>query len=281
MARHHRVLIAGANDGLLLWESLRRCPEGLAAALVDTESAKEALLKFSATMDESERPMIAVMPGLPYPEEAMEIFSCPVFDHIISREPWRRINNTRQANQATENLRAGTEGNNELNLIDNFAVSAAKLLVPGGIVSILQSPPRLGERISRILSEECAASSSLSEKLSRAEEDFFQKSTSKDHANNSFNSQILNLSAENLEECFVNSDFKVTIKILDQTEERLITEKDNISWFNKEKSVWGSFIFASIGEKDFQEVRNLMANRIKEGPISWKWKSILVKAIKK
>ncbi|MDR0486990.1 MAG: AAA family ATPase, partial [Treponema sp.] len=33
-ARHDRVLISLANDGLLLWESLRRCPDGLTAALV-------------------------------------------------------------------------------------------------------------------------------------------------------------------------------------------------------------------------------------------------------
>ena len=281
MARHHRVLIAGANDGLLLWESLRRCPEGLVAALVDTEAAKEALLKFSATMDEIESPVISVMSSLPRPEEARELFSCPVFDHIISREPWRRINNTRQVNQITKNPKAGTEGTKKLNLFNSFAASAAKLLAPGGVVSILQSPPRLGERISRILKEECGASPSLAEKLSHAEDEFFQNISSKETTDRSFNSQILGLNAEVLEKSFADSGFTVTIKILDQTEDRLVTDKDNSAWFDTEKSVWGTFISASLGEKDFSEARKLMENRIKEGPLPWKWKSFLIKAIKK
>ena len=89
IARHHRILIAAANDGLLLWESLRRVPEGLAAALVDSAEAREALLRFSATLDEYEQPLIAVSPALPSPEEAEKYFSCPAFDHILARQPWR------------------------------------------------------------------------------------------------------------------------------------------------------------------------------------------------
>ncbi|MDR1057920.1 MAG: AAA family ATPase, partial [Treponema sp.] len=45
--RSDRILIPAANDGLLLWESLRRAPEGLSAALVDSEAAKEALLRYA------------------------------------------------------------------------------------------------------------------------------------------------------------------------------------------------------------------------------------------
>ncbi|GAB1481597.1 hypothetical protein MASR2M78_04120 [Treponema sp.] len=37
-------LVADADDGLLLWEAVRRCPEGLTAGLVRSDTAAEALL---------------------------------------------------------------------------------------------------------------------------------------------------------------------------------------------------------------------------------------------
>ncbi|MCL2601861.1 MAG: AAA family ATPase, partial [Treponema sp.] len=141
IARHHRVLVAAANDGLLLWEALRRTPEGLAAALVDSEAARESLLKFAATLDgaadEAQAPLLVVSASnlLPSVADAEQAFSCATFDHILAREPWRRAG-------ATASIPAA---------FDDFARAAAALLAPGGTVSLVQSPPRLGQRISRLL----------------------------------------------------------------------------------------------------------------------------------
>jgi putative ATPase len=124
IARHSRILIASANDGLLLWESLRRAPEGLCAALVDTDAAREALLRFASALDEVEQPLILVCkPGnLPEPKEAEENFSTSQFDCIFAREPWRKISPGAEAFSA-------------------FAKQAKKLLAPEGTIAILQSPP--------------------------------------------------------------------------------------------------------------------------------------------
>ena len=249
--RHHRVLVAAANDGLLLWESLRRTPEGLTAALVDSAEAREALLRFSTTLDEIEQPFVSVVPnGLPSPEEAEEAFSCRVFDHIFAREPWRRCG---------------------LETFEAFAASAAKLLASPGNIAILQSPPRLGERLSRILLENCGAASSLAEKLAGAEEEFFGAS-----AGGETKAQWA-WDAETLEKSFVKAGFTVNITVLDRAEERLITKRDISLWFDSEKSSWGSFITAILGEKDFSVIRSLLEERISQGPLRWKWKSLLLK----
>ena len=270
IARHHRILIAAANDGLLLWESLRRTPEGLAAALVDSAEAKDALHRFSVILDESEQPLAAVTPGglLPSPEEAEAYFSCGLFDHILAREPWRRIANSGSGNTRTGNIQ---------DVFDFFAASAAKLLAPGGDISLLQTSPRMGEKISRILREECDAPPSLSDKLSLAEEDFFGGAAREPAPMDGARARW-NWDASTLEGSFKRAGFAVTITILDQAEERLITEKDLSLWFDREKSSWGSFIAASLGENDFTEIRSLIENRIKEGPVKWKWKSLLLKA---
>ena len=254
IARHHRILVAAANDGLLLWESLRRTPEGLTAALVDNDGAREVLFRFSASLDHTERPLIATKASLPSPEQAEEFFSCHLFDHILAREPWRRIGN-----------------DDRQEIFYDFALAAKKLLAEGGVLSLLQSPPRLGERISRILREECAASAPLFNKLAGAEEEFFGKKPDTGSFRWTWDEKTL-------EKSFASAGFAVTITPINQSEERLISDKDLFNWFEKEKSTWGAFISQSLGEKDFLKIRDLLENRIKEGPIQWKWKSLLLLA---
>ena len=260
--RHDRILIAAANDGLLLWEGLRRAPEGLAAALVDTAAARDALLRFASTMDETDKPLVAVYPDgrIPSPDEADGFFSCRVFDHIIAREPWRRLRSLT------------TEDGQDVFI--SFASAAARLLTSGGNVSILQSPPKLGERISRILREECDAPPALTEKLIAAEEDFFASGTTLPKGQTA---SRWTWDAQTVENCFIKAGFEVEILIIDQEEERLISEKDLSLWFDAEKSSWGTFIASALGEKDFPQAHSLLGNRIKEGPIPWKWKSLLLK----
>ncbi|GHV77390.1 ATPase AAA [Spirochaetia bacterium] len=239
--RHHRILVASANDGLLLWESLRRVSEGLAAALVDSEAAREALLQYASTIDEPEQPLIAVHKGplLPSPEEADRWFECHSFDHILAREPWRRgIGFTA------------------------FAESAGRLLAEGGDVVLLQSPPRMGERISRILAENGTADA-LIHRLAEAEEAFFAAGGH------------WTWDAETLEHSFTAAGFKTTLTVLDQSEERLLTERDIATWFDADKSSWGGFIHKTLGGEDFFALKDMLLRRAKQGPILWKWRSLL------
>jgi putative ATPase len=249
--RHHRILVAAANDGLLLWESLRRVPEGLAAALVDSAAAREALFRYAATIDEPEQPIIAVHkgPSLPSPEEADAMFDCHSFDHIAAREPWRR----------------GSAGTGPQAAFTAFAESARRVLADGGDISLLQSPPRMGERISRILGD--GNTDALIRALAEAEEAFFARAGR------------WTWDAETLERSFTTAGFKTTLTVLDQNEERLLTERDIANWFDADKSSWGSFIHKTLGEEDFHALRDMILLKAKQGPILWKWRSLLLKAV--
>jgi putative ATPase len=252
IARHDRVLVPAANDGLLLWESLRRCPEGLAAALVDSASAREALLKFAAVLEETDKPLVAVFPEgkIPSPEEAEEAFSCPIFDHILAREPFRRKWEERT--------------------LMPFASASKLLLAPKGNIVILQSLPKMGERISRIIQEECGAASGLAKELAAAEEIFFEKS---DEGPSNWK-----IDSSTLENCFKEQGFLTETKTIDCQEERLLTKGDLDGWFDSERSPWGLSISRSMGEKSFLAIRTLLDERISRGPLRWKWKSLLLKA---
>jgi putative ATPase len=251
IARHDRVLIPAANDGLLLWESLRRCPEGLAAALVDSASAREALLKIAAILEETDKPLVAVFPEgkIPSPEEAEEAFSCPVFDHILAREPFRR--------------------KREEGSLLAFAVASKMVLAPKGNIVILQSLPKMGERISRIIRDECGAAYDLAEELAVAEKVFFEKSDQSPS-----NWKIDSFALEN---CFKEQGFDTEIKTIDCQEERLLTKGDLDGWFDSERSPWGLSISRSLGEKSFLAIRTLLDERISRGPVCWRWKSLLLK----
>jgi putative ATPase len=254
VARHHRILAAAANDGLLLWESLRKAPEGLCAALVDSEAAREALLRFAAALDETERPLVAVFPPgrLPSPEEAEHLFACGEFDFIAAREPWRRANQGREA-------------------FTVFAAAAAKLLVSGGCVSLLQSPPRLGGRISRI-PDVSGDFEQLDTALREAEDAFFT-GTGRDAAR-------WNWDGKTLEESFTAGGFKTSVTEIEEKEERLLGGKDIQAWFDTEHSPWGAFMVRSLGEEIFFRLRNILEERFRRGPVEWKWTSLLLKAVK-
>jgi putative ATPase len=248
--RHDRILVAAGGDGLLLWESLRRAPEGLCACLVESESARDALLRYAATLDEEEQPRIVVYPAsLPGPGEAEEWFGSPAFDHLFAREPWRRVEAPAETFRDT-------------------AEKARNLLAPGGDLAILQSPPRLGERISRIAGEECGAEPSLSAKLREAEEAFFG-----DRGGLS-----MNWDAPLLESAFRDTGFEPLVTEIEQKEDRLVTGKDLGLWFDPERSRWGGFIASVLGMEDFRRLEGILRERIARGPITWKWKSLLLTA---
>jgi len=236
-ARQDRVLIPLANDGLLLWESLRKCPEGLTAALVNNMSAKDALYQYASVLDETEKPLIAVTDEIiPAPKECEEWFSCSQFEHILIRAVRLTIN-------------------------PKILASRAKaLLTKKGNTVLLCSPPRLGERLSRILLQECGQKD-LSSVLEQAEDLFFKESSGL-------------WEAEDFTVAFEEQGFTVSLETIEQKEERLITEKDISVWFNAEQSRWGSFMAKTLKNNDFKAIEDVLRARTAKGPLLWKWKSI-------
>jgi hypothetical protein len=72
--------------------------------------------------------------------------------------------------------------------------------------------------------------------------------------------------------------FTVQTETMEQSEERLIRVKDITAWFDKENSRWGSFMFKTLGAEVFVQAEEALRRRIQEGPLVWKWKSLLLKA---
>jgi putative ATPase len=281
-ARHSRILIPQAGDGLLLWESLRRAPEGLSAALVDSEAAREALFRYARTLDEAEAPEIAVHPGaaLPSPEECAAWFSTGCFDCILLREPFRRGFGKKPpagSSGAAEPWESAAE------FFAALALAARKLLqsrnaASAGTLALLCSPPLLGERISRILREECAAPEELAARLEAGETAFFSSAPAPSR-NGPAGPEFFSWDEKLLEKAFRDAGFSVETRLVEQKEERLLNSRDLDLWFDREHSRWGLFFRETLGEKDFSRIQALLAERIRTGPLLWKWKSVLLRGI--
>jgi len=137
--RHHRILVAGADDGLLVWEAGRRAPEGFTTGLCASDKGKALLDQYAATLDDIDRPVLAVAES-----GTMPTFDVP-FDRVLARDP------------------AFTEES-----LAAFARDALAVCAPGGRVVFSARVPRLGMRLSRLLAKddpELAAIEGAEEKL--------------------------------------------------------------------------------------------------------------------
>jgi len=215
----------------------------MSAAIVSTPAASEALLRYAAVLEDIEKPQVAVMNEeiLPSAQQCEEWFSCSQFDHILLRAARLNIN------------------------FDSFALLASSLLAKKGKLVMLCSPPQMGEKISRILRDECGAGS-LAPELEKAEEIFFQ------NTDNLWDEKDLISSLE-------KQSLIVTTHTIDQKEERLITEKDICAWFNTEQSRWGSFMVKNLKKNDFSAMEEALRLRIGKGPLLWRWKSVCITGI--
>jgi putative ATPase len=254
LKRHSRVLVANAGDGLLIWESFRRAPEGLTCGIVRNAAEKEALMRYAASLEGDERPVIEAVSAsptsnLPTPDEAKALFDTAQFDAVLAREIWRGEKDPVAA-------------------FARFAAAVHPLLAEGGIVAVLQSPPYLGQRLSAFLSE---LDTELCSKLSEAEEAFFKET------------DLVTASAWNwregaLESAFSDAGFSTKLSLLSRSEERVHSERDISAWFEPERSPWGAFVHERLGDADFRAAEALVKARAKEGPLEWRWRTALAAA---
>ena len=254
LKRHNRALIARADDGLLLWESFRRTPEGLSCGIVGNAAAEETLLRYAASLEGDEKPVIGALGSspsklLPSKEEAKTLFGTGVFDRIIAREPWRGEKDPRAA-------------------FARFAEAARELLADGGAVVTLQSPPHAGQRLSAFIGDEALAA-----RLAAAEDAFFKGEGATPDASR------WSWTAEDIAAAFSAAGFSAAVTVVERHEERIIGESDLAHWFDPEKSPWGMFISKTLGEADFADVKARIGGRAKSGPLDWRWRSALVKAV--
>jgi putative ATPase len=134
-AREDRVLVIEAREGYLVWEALRRCPEGTVAAAARNSEETELISHYAATLPELERPLVAELPIESMNEAAVEAaFGFSRFDLAVGRDIFDAVH---------------APSLDPANLLRLLAEA-----LPGAALVLAQSLHREGGRLSEVFSDE-------------------------------------------------------------------------------------------------------------------------------
>ena len=224
LQRHHLVLVLQAKSGLLVWEAVRRAPEGGVWALAPDQQAGEALRQQAqaASLPEVERPVVLIgavdeldallrarnAAGMNGDEaEGVEIR----FDRILGR------------NLFTERLPESER-----------LSSIAAHLAFDGLFCFTQIVPRRGQRLYRLV-DWSELPSSLAERVQAAEEAIYAAA----------GDPLVSWDAADLEAALLEGGFtRVVAEIERQQEERQLTAAHMARWFDREESGAGRRSYA-------------------------------------
>jgi putative ATPase len=152
-ARDDRVLILGSREGYLVWEALRRCPEGTVAAAAGSREEAELIAQYSATLPEIDRPLVAELALESMSEASLEAaFGFSRFDLALGRDLFSST----------------AEGLDPAALLRILAEA-----LPGAALALAQVLPREGGRLSEAFADELGADDSG--KLRDFEEWFYSR----------------------------------------------------------------------------------------------------------
>jgi putative ATPase len=247
LSRHGVVLDLRAGSGLLLWEALRRVPEGGVLGIV-WKGEQAAELKVRAEqLKEVERPV------------------------IVHRRGWQDLLDlVRVIGEASgADLRfEGVVGRNALNPFSfeqrvEILAGIRKLLAPTGMVSLAEIIPSQSTRPSSFL-DLSSLGGELSSRLQEREE--FIYNNPDDHRVNWKHQELLT--------AFKEADLEVKENNLEKVEiKRLISAADIEGWFAAAQAGrppgYGSFLAAVFSRGELKRIKRLFEKQLSGRTVTW------------
>ena len=249
LSRHTRSLIWNADDGLLIWETLRKTPEGLTCGLCRSQKSKEILEQYGRTLEDLDKPVFEIRPetsaNFLNQEQFSEIFDNfakkeIVFDRIFFRDPF-----------------VSQDSADVLSYVLNAKCKASENESPFSKdfkIIISQRIPGKAQRISELIKKQILSNTSselydpiLSE-MKKAEDLFF----------NDKENSLFNWNGKTIVESFEKYGFGVKSAARTLEEKRNITSVEIERWFCPENSAYGSAIQGAIGTENLAKIKNLL-----------------------
>lgn len=282
LARHYRSLIWDADDGLLLWETARRTPEGVTCGLCRTRRGKEILEQYARTLDSLDKPVLEYIPeasaGIPAPGLFTEIlakfqYNGAVFDRLFFRNPF--ISQASADTLAEAFSAAVKSGNREPHgfiftdeketLPDTIAQPAESPLAHGWKAVIAQQIPCRGQHIGRLVRQQILTPGAaqvytgILDKMEQAESDFFSDTTN----------PLFAWDADSAAASFRKAGFTVTVTVREVAEKRRITAADLGNWFDTRNSAYGSWLAEKIGAAEIEKIVKLIETASQHMIFDW------------
>lgn len=265
LSRHTRSLIWNADDGLLIWETMRKTPEGLTCGICRNEKSREILEQYGRTLEDLDKPVFEIRPETAANYLTQEQFSDIfenfakkeiVFDRIFFRDPFVSQDSVDVlAYVLKEKLNSGGEGN-------PFSKEFKAV--------ISQRIPGKGQRISELIKSQILSNATseaydeILKEMKKAEDAFFE-----DKEN-----QLFNWDENTIKKSFEEHGFCVNSATEILEEKRNITALEIERWFNEDSSAYGNAIHNAIGKENLSKIKNLFLACA--GKMLFKWKTEIV-----
>lgn len=244
--RHHVVLDLNAGTGLLVWEAVRRVPEGGVYACVNTSQELRTLSEQAAILPEIHRPEIIQVSNLVNSLEIAsdsQIFPLVKFDSILGR-----------------NVLMNAENKQEI-----LGVIASRL-AEQGVVVLAESVPRQAQRLYR-LCDPAWFSATLYDRWQAAEEAIHQQT----------DDPKVNWQAEDLIDLCKQVSLDPTWDITTTQTEVYFTQALCDRWLSPH-STYVQYLARSLKPKEISQIRQTFAQQLLHQQIPWTGQQILIRA---
>jgi putative ATPase len=241
-SRADRVLVLDSREGYLVWEALRRCPEGTVAAIARNAEEAELTRQYASTLPEMERPLIAELPISSLSQASLEAaFGFSRFDLVVGRD-----------------------------LFTDAPATLLKLLcatLPGAKLVIAQSLPRESGRLSAVFAEALGAEPAGA--LAAFEEWFYSRT----------DIAALGMSRAVLEEELNASGLEPALETERATYPRFVSQADIDAWLSP-SSAYGSSLVERLSAADVARIASSLSAAVEGSPrrpLNWPLSLLFVK----
>ncbi|NLJ45157.1 MAG: AAA family ATPase [Treponema sp.] len=233
--RHERILVADAREGFLVWEALRRVPEGAVCALVRTDRDRILIEGYASGLEEISRPSVVLHPGREPDAAAIAAAGLSEFDILAGRD-----------------------------LLSPAPDKAALLAAwasafPAARIVLAESPVSEGGRLSRVPPLREAADPDLLERFTGFEEGFYAGSGRSE----------LSWRAEDAATWLRDAGVPLGRVETERGDYgRVLTPRELDSWFSP-ASAYGRALNAAFGEGEIRALREALDRSVQGRPVPW------------
>jgi putative ATPase len=252
LKRYSRVFDAGAKSGLLLWEALRRVPEGSVFGLVESDDERILIEHYSSTLAEAARPVLIRGTLRDFiRSDHPEIPADLKFDGVIGRNIFTRDFEKRNG---FEKLFMLLGDNGRLSISEVIPSKSSRLLELAGIGSI---KPGID-----------------SQRLFEAEEAIYSSKTN----------PLMNWDETSLADACKTVGFeKVESSIVTYTETRVIRAGDLAGWMSLDADsglTYGKQLKEKVSEQEYAHVVRIFEDRLVGKHVDWITTVVFISAVK-
>ncbi|MCH5295496.1 MAG: AAA family ATPase [Treponema sp.] len=273
LRRHHRSLVWNADDALLIFDILRKTPEGLTCGVCRTQKGMDIMSQYASTLNDIDKPLFTLSPQKNVFADraflkAAESFSPAVFDRVFFKDIFSCEKEIKDAalmlkEAFTGSPRAGRNFAFEEEARANGAEEP--ILSEDAAVIFSQRIPRNGQKISSLL-HGSELDARLLDSFSVAEKKFF---SNKDNP-------LFAWDSSTVQEIFSQEGFRADVQKTMLTENRRLTPQEIDRWFDADNSSYAGSMQDAVGAEGIARIAEVLKSLAEKTLFAWHTENIFV-----